>query len=195
MKIIETITAIILFGTMLIIGYQAKIASNEYKAKNKPVVGIDSPVVTFLLPDGDRRIGKPAIWNESKKKFFCAGKEADVQGAIIQVKIKNFGTETAVDFIPNIELCIGNKVIKTVDSELKPNIIMPGQVFISNPTISKEDLYDACSNNEQIKIKYSFKYSDLTKKKELFEYLGELLIFEKNKISIRIMNTSFKDNR
>jgi len=193
-KITEIITAVILFITMLVILWQATIAQSEYRAKNKPIVGIDNFSATFVLPVNDPRVGKLIVWEANKKTFICDGKEADVQGLVIRVPIKNFGTQPAIDFNFDVEIWLGNRVIKEIHPELRPSIIMPGQVFLCSSTIIKPDLYNAFNNNELIKLKYSFKYTDLTKKRDLFEYSAELL-FDQKIMQLILINSSFKENR
>jgi len=186
---------IILFLTMLSIFLQTKIALNAYWAKNKPVVGIENASVHFIPPKGDARMGKIVTWSEDTKKFICEDKPMDVQGCIIEVKIKNFGSEPALDFNVDTKLWIGNTFIKTENPESKNYIIMPGQTVVTRPIISAANLQDAYLNKKKIKVTYNFKYSDLTRKKELFEYFAELVVLDNNKITANIINGDFKDKR
>lgn len=195
MKKSEIITSIILFCTMLIIFWEARIASMEYRAKNKPVVGIENVIANFIPPEGDPRIGTPVIWNENSKAFFCERRRFDAQGLMIQVQIRNFGTDPATNFWHDMELWIGNRSIKTIDPEFKNSMIMPGQFRIDFYNISKADLLNTFINKESVKIKYILKFGDLTTKKEPFQYSAEVLVIDQNRILPRVANCVFVDNR
>jgi hypothetical protein len=184
----------ILSGTMIFIYWQAKTASDEYKIKNKPVVGVESIAALFSVGN-DPRSGKPAIWNASTKAFMCEDKPIDVQGIVAQVVIKNFGTEPAIDFNCDSMLSIGNTEVKTKDPEFKSFIMMPGQTRQYFTTVTKESVYDAFMNNKPIKLKYVIKYSDMTKKKELFESTAEISLISEGNLIARIIDGQFKDKR
>lgn len=192
---IEVINTLILLGTMLFIWQQTKISDREYKIRNKPIVGIEEVDASYIIPEGDARVGKPISWDEASKEFFCDGKQVAAEGCVIKVKIKNFGTEPALDFNIDAELCIGDTSIKTKDPEFKNSAMMPSQVMFNTSTVSKQSLYDAFKNKKQIKLKYKFKYSDLTKRKDLFEYYAEILIWDTKKMSTRIVDTQILDTR
>lgn len=193
--LLQAVNTLILLGTMLFIWQQTKISDKEYKARNKPIVGIEGIDTVAVIPQGDDRSGKPFSWSEASREFFCDGKQINIEGCIIKVKIKNFGTEPALDFNIDSEIWIGNTSIKTLDPEFKGSVIMPNQIVANTSTISKQSIYDAFLNKKQIKLKFRFKYSDTTRKKNLFEYSAEVSILGTSNISPRIVNVELLDRR
>lgn len=94
-----------------------------------------------------------------------------------------------------IRLWIGNTSIKTIDSEFQSSVIMPNQIMTSTSTISKQSIYDALLSKKKIKLKYRFKYSDITRKKDLFEYSTEVVISDTKNISPGIVDAQIIDRR
>jgi hypothetical protein len=183
----------ILSLTMLFIFWHAKTASDEYRIKNKPVVGIESVAASFSVHDP--RAGLPAIWNAVNKNFMSEDKPIEVLGISVNVVVKNFGTEPAINYNCDSVLLIGNTEVKTKDPEFRSSIMMPGQTIIYLPTVPKESVYYAFTNNKPIKLKYVIKYSDLTNKKELFEYSAEISLISDGNLIPRIIDAQFKDRR
>ena len=187
---------------MLLVFWQAKTANDEYRSKNKPVIGLDSPSALYILHDDDPNIGKNIAWDEKKKIFTCSDKECKgvevkVKSLIIRTPIKNYGVEPAIDLKGSQEITIGNKFIRNEYSKLNGNTVMPNQTLFNTVIISDEDLVNSFFNKEKISIKYNFDYSDLSRKKELFEYSTELIVKDKdsNMMSLMVVDSKFKDNR
>jgi hypothetical protein len=191
----QAITALILLGTMGVIYWQASIASKEYKARNKPVIGINSVKSTFVLEDNDQCLNKAISWDFKRRTFTCENGTPSIKGFLTNIEIKNFGTEPATNFNTEAEIIIGKKQIKDITPTLINSMIMLGQPSIYTATVSREDITMAFLNKEQVKFRYTFKYGDITMRKGLFEYSSDIVVVNENSTVPVVMNCDLKDMR